>query len=433
MSNIFDLGILNGRLYLEGKCIKSNLYIKNGIIDTISTSYLECIEEYDAKDNMVLPGLIDAHVHFNLGVGANVSEDDFYQGSIKAAIGGITTFIDFLDPIKDVNQLDEAFNIRHELAKKSVIDYGFHLTLGNPDGDVKELLNKSNLLGMPTIKLFTTYASTNRQTKDDYIDKLLEYSRKTKTRILVHAENNEMINEKDVLVKDHESSRPALSEITEVIKLAEMAKYRNGLLYIVHTNCGTTLERLKEMYAKELHSSIILESAPHYFKFNSEVYEKEDGYLYTMTPPLRCEDERKKLVNNVDAIDVIATDHCPFSKKLKNKKFTNAISMGVGGVQYSFLNMFTLYGESIIPKFTGNPSKIHGLYPKKGTLMPGSDGDVVIFDPNKITKVIDEDSIYNNETLKGEIIATISKGKFIVRYGKFLDGQGSYLPRRLNI
>lgn len=433
MSNIFDLGILNGRLYLEGKCIKSNLYIKNGIIDTISTSYLECIEKYDAKDNMVLPGLIDAHVHFNLGVGANVSEDDFYQGSIKAAIGGITTFIDFLDPIKDVNQLDEAFNIRHELAKKSVIDYGFHVTLGNPDGDVKELLNKSNLLGMPTIKLFTTYASTNRQTKDDYIDKLLEYSRKTKTRILVHAENNEMINEKDVLVKDHESSRPALSEITEVIKLAEMAKYRNGLLYIVHTNCGTTLERLKEMYAKELHSSIILESAPHYFKFNSEVYEKEDGYLYTMTPPLRCEDERKKLVNNVDAIDVIATDHCPFSKKLKNKKFTNEISMGVGGVQYSFLNMFTLYGESIIPKFTENPSKIHGLYPKKGTLMPGSDGDVVIFNPNKITKVIDEDSIYNNETLKGEIIATISKGKFIVRYGKFLDGQGSYLPRRLNI
>lgn len=433
MSNIFDLGILNGRLYLEGKCIKSNLYIKNGIIDTISTSYLECIEEYDTKDNMVLPGLIDAHVHFNLGVGANVSEDDFYQGSIKAAIGGITTFIDFLDPIKDVNQLDEAFNIRHELAKKSVIDYGFHVTLGNPDGDVKELLNKSNLLGMPTIKLFTTYASTNRQTKDDYIDNLLEYSRKTKTRILVHAENNEMINEKDVLVKDHESSRPALSEITEVIKLAEMARYRNGLLYIVHTNCGTTLERLKEMYAKELHSSIILESAPHYFKFNSEIYEKEDGYLYTMTPPLRCEDERKKLVNNVDAIDVIATDHCPFGKKLKNKKFTNEISMGVGGVQYSFLNMFTLYGESIIPKFTENPSKIHGLYPKKGTLMPGSDGDVVIFNPNKITKVIDDDSIYNNETLKGEIIATISKGKFIVRYGKFLEGQGSYLPRRLNI
>ena len=211
---------------------------------------------------------------------------------------------------------------------------------------------------MPTIKLFTTYASTNRQTKDDYIDELLKYSRSTKTRIVVHAENNDMIREKDVLVKDHEKARPALSEITEILKLAEIARYRDGLLYIVHTNCGTTLERMKEMYAKELHSSIILESAPHYFKFNSEVYEKEDGYLYTMTPPLRSEEERKRLVDNLDAIDVIATDHCPFSKKLKNKKYTSEISMGIGGVKYSFLNMFTLFGESIIPKFT----EIHQKY-----------------------------------------------------------------------
>jgi dihydropyrimidinase len=380
---------------------------------------------------MVLPGFIDPHVHFNLGVGINVSEDDFFEGSKKAAMGGITTFIDFLDPIKDVSQLDEAFNTRYELAKKSVIDYGFHVTIGNPEGNVKDLLNKSFLLGMPTIKLFTTYASTNRQTKDCYIDELLKYSKQTKTRILVHAENNEMIKEKNVLVKDHEKARPALSEITEVLKLAEMARYRDGLLYIVHTNCGTTLERLKELYPEELHSSIILESAPHYFKFNASLYEREEGYLYTMTPPLRSEEERLKMIKNIDAIDVIGTDHCPFSRRLKNKKYTSDIAMGIDGVKYSFLNMFTLFGENIIPKFTSEPSKIHGLYPKKGTLILGCDGDIVIFDPHKITKVIDDNSVYNNEILKGEISATIAKGKIIVNEGKFLGGQGEYLPRRL--
>ena len=382
---------------------------------------------------MVLPGFIDPHVHFNLGVGVNVSEDDFFEGSQKAAMGGITTFIDFLDPIKDVCQLDEAFDARHELAKKSVVDYGFHVTLGNPEGNVKELLNKSCLLGMPTIKLFTTYASTNRQTKDYYIDQLLKYSKITRTRIVVHAENNDMIKEKNVLVKDHEKARPALSEITEVLKLAEMARYRDGLLYIVHTNCGTTLERLKELYPKELHSSIILESAPHYFKFNSLLYKREDGYLYTMTPPLRSEEERLKMIKNIDAIDVIGTDHCPFSRRLKNKKYTSEIAMGIDGVKYSFLNMFNLFGENIIPKFTEQPSKIHGLYPKKGTLMPGSHGDIVIFDPNKTTKVMDENSVYNNEILKGEISATISKGKFIVNEGKFIGGQGEYLARRLQV
>jgi dihydropyrimidinase len=430
---IFDLGILNGRVYLEGSFIESSLYIKDGVIDTITKSNLDCKEIYDAKGKMVLPGFIDAHVHFNLGVGAKVSEDDFFNGSKKAAIGGITTFIDFLDPIKDVSQLDEAFNERYELAKKSVIDYGFHVTLGNFEGDVKGLLIKSCLLGMPTIKLFTTYASTNRQTKDCCIDELLKYSKRTKTRILVHAENNDMIKEENILVKDHESSRPAISEITEVLKLAEMTQYRDGLLYIVHTNCGTTVERLKKLYSKELHSSIILESAPHYFKFNSSLYEKENGYLYTMTPPLRSEEERERLVNNIDAIDVIGTDHCPFSRKLKNKKYTSEIPMGIGGVKYSFLNMFTLFGETIIPKFTIEPSKIHGLYPKKGTLMIGSDGDIVIFDPNKITKVMDKDSVYNNQILKGEINATISKGKFIVKEGCFLGGEGKYLPRRLHV
>lgn len=382
---------------------------------------------------MVLPGFIDAHVHFNLGVGKKVSEDDFYNGSKKAAIGGITTFIDFLDPIKDVSQLNEAFNARYELSQKSVVDYGFHVTLGNTEGDVKELLNKSCLLGMPTIKLFTTYASSNRQTKDYYIDELLKYSRKTKTRILVHAENNDIIKEDNILVKDHEKARPAISEITEVLKLAEMARYRDGLLYIVHTNCGTTLERIKELYSKELHSTIILESAPHYFKFNSLLYEREDGYLYTMTPPLRSEEERRKLIENIDAIDVIGTDHCPFSKRLKNKKYTSEIPMGIDGVKYSFLNMFTLFGESIISKFTIEPSKIHGVYPKKGTLMLGADGDIVIFDSNKTTKVIDENSVYNNQVFKGEISATISKGNFIVKEGKFLGGQGQYLPRRLQV
>lgn len=413
--------------------MESNLYLKNGIIDSISNSYFLCKEECNARGNMVLPGFIDAHVHFNLRVGNNVSEDDFYNGSINAAIGGITTFIDFLDPIKEISQLKDAFNNKKELAKNSVVDYGFHVTLGNPMGDAEKFLSESSLLGMPSIKIFTTYASTDRQTKDYFIDELLKYSKSIKTRIVVHAENNDMINESDVLVKDHEKSRPAISEITEVLKLAEMAKYRDGLLYIVHTNCGTTVERLKDIHNKELHSSIILESAPHYFKFNSSLYKREDGYLYTMTPPLRCEEEKEKLINNIDGIDVIATDHCPFSKNLKNKKFTNEIPMGIGGVKYSFLNMFTLFGQNIISKFTENPAKVHGLYPQKGTLMVGSDGDIVIFDPNKITKVSDENSIYNNQILKGKIIATISKGKFIVKENKFLGGQGSYLFRKLDI
>lgn len=429
-----DLGIVNGKVYMKGDFIDANLYIKNGIVHTVTSNFFACKEIYDAKGLMVLPGFIDPHVHFNLKVGPNLSEDNFYKGSVNAAIGGITTFIDFLDPISEVEQMESEFNNRLDLAKESAIDYSFHLTICNPQSDPQSFMKKSCELGMPTIKVFTTYSSSNRQTKDSYIDELLKYSREFSTRILVHAENNDMISEKKVLVVDHEKARPAISEITEVLKLAEINKYRKGLLYIVHINCGTTVKRLKEIYSNELHSSLILESAPHYFKFNSSVYSREEGYLFTMTPPLRDEEERKELSKHINSIDIIATDHCPFASEFKKRTYTQDIPMGVGGVRYSFLNMYTLFGADIIPKFTEAPAKIHGLYPKKGTLLPGSDGDVVIFDPNSITKVNDEGSIYNGETLKGRIEATISKGEIIVDKGNYVGRvKGKFLKRSLVI
>lgn len=428
-----DLGIINGRIYAEGRFTEGNIYVKNGVIEAITSSILECSETYDAKGKMILPGFIDSHVHFSLGVGKNMSEDDFYAGSVNAAFGGITSYIDFLDPINDISELESQFEKRKSLAQRSVTDYGFHVTLGNFNGDVKALLKKSAELGMPGIKIFTTYESTKRRTKDSTIDDLLKYSKEFQCRIVVHAENNDLITENNVLVKDHGKARPAISEISEVLKLAEMAKYRNGLLYIVHTNCGTTVERLKESFKEQLHSDIILESAPHYFKFNSSVYEKEDGYRYTMTPPLREEYERIKLNENIDGIDIIATDHCPFPEHMKNKKYTSDIAMGVDGVKYSFLNMYTLYHDKIIPKFTENPAKIHGLYPKKGSLMIGSDADIVIFDPEKITKVDDKKSIYDGQILEGSISAVFALGKMIVKDNKFLGkpSSGSYMARRI--
>ncbi|MDU7441690.1 MAG: amidohydrolase family protein, partial [Clostridium sp.] len=221
----------------------------------------------------------------------------------------------------------------------------------------------------------------------------------------------------------------------EVLKLCEMAAYRNGLLYIVHTNCGTTVERVRENFKDSLHSSIILESAPHYFKFNSSVYEGENGYRYTMTPPLRAESERLKLKDNIDGIDIIGTDHCPFSEHMKNKKYTSDIAMGVDGVKYSFLNMYTLYKEKIIPKFIENPAIIHGLYPKKGSLMVGSDGDIVVFDPNNTTIVNDKESIYDGQVLKGSIKAVFAKGNMIVNNNEFLknSSSGSYIERRIEL
>lgn len=434
---MFDLGIVNGRIYIEGQWYEGNLYIKDDKISTISHALLRAKEEYDAKGRYILPGFIDPHVHFQLTVGKHTCVDDFYNGSIAAAFGGITTYIDFLDPVKNNVALKKAFIERRALAVDSVIDYAFHATIADLDEQPISFINEAKTLGIPTIKLFTTYSSSNRRTVDRTIDKLLRITKETGTLLLAHSENDGLILEgKKIHVLQHESSRPALAEISEVIKLAEMTKYRDGRMYIVHTNCGTTVERLKENYKSILNKDFILESCPHYFIFSYSKYLQRNGYLYTMTPPLRSDREMKKLNNEIDSIFTIGTDHCPFNSTQKNSEFVHEIPMGLGGVEYSFPLMYAKFGEKIIDKFTKNPAIIHGLYPQKGTLLPGSDADIVVFDQNEQYIIKENHSnvdynIYKDMELTGKVCTTISKGKFVVKDGVFIGGKGEYLTREL--
>lgn len=432
---MFSLGILNGRIYLDGQWIEGNLYIKDGQIKAISGAYLESAEEYDAKGNCVLPGFIDPHVHFALNVGKYTSADDFHSGSISAAFGGITTYIDFLDPIYRSDDIEKAFEKRRLLSKNSVIDYGFHATLSNPEDEPSKMIDKMKHLGIPSAKFFTAYSSSNRNTSDKYLDRMMKISKETSVLMLVHAENEGILTEgKYIKVRDHENARPVVSEISEVIKLAEMAKYNEGQLYIVHVSCGTTVTRLKEIYGNILNKALFIESCPHYFTFNSCVYEGDNGGLLTMTPPLRSEKERKALISNIESVYTIGTDHCPFDSKYKMGEFTADIPMGIGGIEHSFSIMYSLFGDGIIDKFTKNVAKVHGLYPRKGTLLPGSDADVVIFDSQREWQVNEHNSkcdyvTYKGITLKGKVRTTISRGRFIVKDEKLQGGMGEYINR----
>lgn len=429
--SLADLGIINGKVYIDGSFSYVNIYIKDEKISSITNERQTCKKEVDADGCMVLPGLIDSHVHFQLGVGERMSSDDFYSGSVKAALGGITTYIDFLDPVKEATEIKKEFDKRHVLAKTSVTDYAFHTTIANPVDVPKEIIKASKEMGITSIKLFTTYSNTDRRTKDNYIYELLACSREEDIKVVVHAENDELVSDRnDILVRDHEVSRPVISENIEVMKLAAMAKETGGNLYIVHVSAGSSVEKLVNEFGNELKTKkIILESCPHYFVFNSSVYEKEDGYRFTMTPPLRPEYDRKLLNQYIDYISTIGTDHCPCDERLKKHVFTSDIFMGIGGLEYSFLNMYTMFQDKIIDKFTKEPAKAYGLYPKKGSLMPGSDADILIFDPKANTKVEDKNSVYNQKTLQGAVKKVFLRGQLIVEDGKIYPRSGEYIRR----
>lgn len=437
--NCYDLAIVNGNIYMEGEFIRGNLYIDNGIIKSISKDIFLAKKVYDAKENYVLPGFIDPHVHFNLKVGDNTSNDDFYNGSIVAAYGGVTTFIDFLDPVKNIEELEKAYNSRKKEAKNSIVDYGFHSTIANFQENEELFMKEIKKKGICSIKLFTTYSSSNRKTNLRTIDNLLKISKSMDIVIMAHSENEEFIREEELPISSHEANRPSLCEITEVLTLAEMAKERDSYMYIVHLTSGKSLERLREMYGDVLNKNIFIESCPQYFYLSKDKYLSEDAFLYTLTPPLRSIEEINKLRKGIDYIKVIGTDHCPFKSYEKEKETLDLIPMGIGGIENSFNLMYTMFGEKIIDKFTKNPAKIHGLYPKKGTLLPGADGDVVIFNPLLNHKIEESHSncdydLYKGMEVKGEIITTISRGRFIIKDRKLVSTEkGSYVSRELRI
>ena len=228
---MYDIGIINGRVYTENGFINANIYIEGNKIAALTSDRHQCCKTIDAEGAKILPGFIDPHVHFSLTVGPNTSTDDFEKGSINGLLGGVTTYIDFLDPIKKVSQFKEAFEERAELAKDSASDYAFHSCIANPSDGAKEILREGLKYGITSVKLFTTYSNTDRRTYDDYILELLKQSKSHNARIVIHSENDSLVDYSDnILIKNHEKSRDTLCETTEVLKLAQMARATGGNL-----------------------------------------------------------------------------------------------------------------------------------------------------------------------------------------------------------
>lgn len=433
---MFDLAIHNGIIYLEGKWIKESIYIKEGIIKEISKNLMEAKMVCDVKGKKVIPGLIDSHVHLAMNGGKYCSADDFYTGSLAAAYGGITTIIDFLDEVSTAEEIKKNFINRRKLAEKSIIDYSFHTSVCNIKSSVKEIADMAIKLGIPTIKLFTTYKEQGMFSDSKRVKELLRRSSERDVMIMAHSENDDLIKKGVKEVKYHNYSRNELSEITKIMELATMTEYLDGLCYIVHTTCGTTVKYLKEKFDKILNKSFFVESCPHYFIFNDNKYKEENGYLYTMTPPLRSEYERNKLAEELENIHIIATDHCPYMTYEKENKTLDEIPMGVGGIEQSFSQMYTLFGDKIIDKFTINTAKTHGLYPKKGTLMPGADADIVVYQEiNKGIKIEEHSncdySLYSESPVSISIDSVISRGKFVVSNRKIESNRGRFIERKL--
>ncbi|HZK29512.1 MAG TPA: amidohydrolase family protein [Clostridia bacterium] len=430
-----ELAIVNGSVYQDHGFHRTNVYIRKGIIDVITPESLPSEEIIDATGLFVIPGLIDPHVHLSMKNRFAQSADDFESGSIAAAYGGVTTIIDFLDEVSSAAELKQRFDERIQVAQNAHIDFALHAAVKDIDDDPETIASAALELGMPTIKLYTTYKEDGSYSSPRTVEAMIRRSAKGDLLILCHSEKDDMLDLVNPNVSDHSLNRPPESEVEQVREIAGWTRQYRGRAYIVHTSCGSTIEMLKNEFADILGSNLFIEGCPQYFLFNDSVYKGPDAPLYTMTPPIRPIKEQELLKKNWHDINCFATDHCPFLKKYKLKPSLLKIPMGCGGIEHSFSVLHPLFGDDMIDRFTENTARLHGLYPRKGVLQTGSDADITIFSKTTPARWSDHSaadySIYSNTVRDVEIVTVISRGSFVVRDGVHHHHMGQYLERRL--
>ncbi len=429
---MYDFGIINGKLYQNGRWVNKNLYGSEGKIQAISAEFFEARELTDVNGMEVIPGVIDPHVHFELEGGSIKSVDDFYSGSVAAAYGGVTSIIDFLDPVDCAEDLEAAYLKRLNLAKKSIVDYAFHATIKNPKSDLEAFVLKMKSLGMNSLKLFTTYSDSGRRTYDEAIIELLKLSKKHKFLLMAHIENDDLIRLDDTFTyRDLPKSRPPESETSEALKLAEFTKKTNGNMYMVHLSSGKTLESLLTAYPDLINEHFFIESCPQYFTFTQDDLKKKDGYLYTFAPPLRSSFERDLLLRLRDSVYAIGTDHCAYMKADKKAKTLKETPLGIGGIEHSLNIMRYHLSDDAIDKMTRNVALSQRLA-TKGELKVGLDADLVIYERNNRETIrgnhgTSDYSLYEGLPSAGRVISTMLRGKFILKDNQFLGGVGKLI------
>jgi dihydropyrimidinase len=410
----------------------------------------------DATGKYVLPGGIDVHTHMDMPFGGATSADDFETGTRAAAFGGTTTIVDFAIQYRG-QTLHTAWETWAKKAEgKAVIDYGFHMIITELNDQVEGEMDALVRQGITSFKLFMAYPGVF-MLDDASIFKALLRTGKNGGTICMHAENGGVI---DVLVqralaegktapKYHALTRPARAEAEATHRAIALAEIADVPIYIVHLSAAEALEMVTE--ARDRGLPAFAETCPQYLFLSYDDYEEPDfgGSKYVMSPPLRDRAEQAQLWRGLAFNDLqcISTDHCPFcmkEKRLGENDFSK-IPNGAPGVE---TRMSLVYdggvrsGRISLNRFveltSTSPAKIFGLFPRKGTIAPGSDADIVVFDPNRTitlaARTLHMNCDYNpyeGRQVTGATDTVLSRGSVVIEDGVFVGrkGAGSFLKR----
>ncbi|MGW7413131.1 dihydropyrimidinase [Streptomyces sp. NPDC054863] len=410
----------------------------------------------DATGKYVIPGGVDAHTHMEMPFGGTFAADSFESGTRAAAWGGTTTIVDFAIQTPG-HSLREGLDAWHAKADgKCAIDYAFHMILS--DVNAKTLREMDLLVGegITSFKLFMAYPGVF-YSDDGQILRAMQQASGNGGLIMMHAENGIAI---DVLVEQalaagrtdprvHGEVRKALLESEATHRAIQLARVADAPLYVVHVSAEEALAEIASARDKGL--NVFGETCPQYLFLSTDNLAEPDfeGAKYVCSTPLRPKEHQAALWRGLRTNDlqVVSTDHCPFcftgQKELGRSDFSK-IPNGLPGVE----NRMDLLHQAVVDGHLSRrrwieiacatPARMFGLYPQKGTITPGADADIVIYDPDAVQTISADThhmavdySAYEGRRVTGRVETVLSRGEVVLDARKFTGraGHGAYTPR----
>jgi len=406
-------------------------------------------EVVDCSGCLVLPGGIETHSHLDLEAAGTVTADDFATGTRSALVGGTTTVLDFATQFHG-ETLMEGLERWHAKARgRAVTDYGFHLAMTQWLPEFADEMAEVVQAGVTSFKLYMAYRSS-MMVGDDEIYAALQASTRVGATIGFHCENGLVI---DALTREelarghtwafyHQRTRPTALEREAAGRLSTIAELVDAQHYIVHLSAGETLQEVRR--ARERGSKVVVETCPQYLLLDNRLYgtpgsDDLDVRQYVMSPPLRAPANLEALWAGLADGDIqfVGTDHCSFNlhgQKDQAKDFA-AIPNGAPGLELRLALLYT-YGvsderisaERFVAVTSENAARYFGLYPRKGTMLPGSDADIVVYDPGPTWTVSHDDlhdnvdhTPYEGRTIQGRVRDVFLRGHHVVSDGVLAD------------
>lgn len=408
----------------------------------------------DCGGKLLFPGFIDGHTHFDLEVGGTITADDYATGGRAALRGGTTMVVDFAAPDKGETLASGLKRWREKAEGKCACDYGFHMTIDDWNEGISREIGEMMEQGIPTFKMYMTYPAMMLPEGDMY--HALLRLKEAGGIAGVHCENDGVIRALTARAKSagemgpgsHPRTRPGLLEAEAVGHLLRLAQLADAPVMIVHLSAKESLEEVRA--ARGRGQKVYVETCPHYLLLEDTVYDAPDyreAAKFVCAPPIRKKEDREALWEALKngEIDTVATDHCSFTtaqKRAGRYDFTK-IPGGLPGVEHRGALLYTagvaegrITASDMCRVLSANPAKLYGCWPRKGVIAPGSDADIVVYDPEADGVITASDQAQNVDytpyegfQTKGSIAQVYLRGQLAVDGGEVRKTEGRFIYR----